>query len=49
MRWNLLLQGFLVQKENIELDKKLSIAHEQNIELRKQVRGAMDSHVLNEC
>ncbi|KAF7093698.1 hypothetical protein CFC21_096093 [Triticum aestivum] len=38
-------KGFLVQKENVKLDKKFSIAHEQNIELRKQARSAMDSHL----
>ncbi|KAF7069777.1 hypothetical protein CFC21_075358 [Triticum aestivum] len=35
-------KGFLI-KENIELGKKLSIAHERNIELQKKLSGVMRS------
>ncbi|KAM3195334.1 hypothetical protein ACQJBY_071448 [Aegilops geniculata] len=38
-------KGFHIQKENVELGKKLSIAHEHKIELQKKVRSAMDSHL----
>lgn len=37
-------KGFLIQKENIELGKRLTIAHEKNIELQKKLSGVIRSN-----